>query len=84
MRFEKSTEADVVRRIYDLKAANPNLKHILALGGGVDSADSAKYSRMVFSAWLRTSFVRQCVEFLKKYNFNGLDKNFHCFYISHD
>jgi len=72
MRFEKTSEDQVVKRVNSLKAANPNLKHVLALGGGLDSAGD-KYSRMVSNAQSRASFVQQSVEFLNKYSFDGLD-----------
>jgi chitinase len=75
MRFESNNEVDVVKKVNGLKAANPNLKHILALGGGLDSGDGDKYSRLVSSAQSRNSFVQQSVEFLKNYNFDGLGKN---------
>jgi GH18 family chitinase len=76
MRFENNNEVDIVEKVNGLKAANPNLKHILALGGGLDSGDGDKYSRMTSSAQSRNSFVQQSVEFLKKYNFDGLGKNY--------
>ncbi len=76
MKFENSNEVDIVKKVNGLKVANPNLKHILALGGGLDSGDGDKYSRLVSSAQSRNSFVQQSVEFLKKYNFDGLGKNF--------
>jgi GH18 family chitinase len=76
MRFKRNSEVEIVKIFYRLKAANHNLKHILVLGGAVDSADGDKYSRMVSSAQSRKSFVQQSAEFLKKYHFDGLGKNF--------
>ncbi len=47
-------------------------KVLLALGGWNDSAGD-KYSRLVSSSDTRAAFIKHAVEFLKKYNFDGLD-----------
>lgn len=48
------------------------LKVSLALGGWNDSAGD-KYSRLVNSPTARKKFIAQAVQFLEKYNFDGLD-----------
>lgn len=45
---------------------------LLAIGGWNDSAGN-KYSRLVNSKAARSNFISHVVEFLKKYNFDGLD-----------
>lgn len=44
----------------------------LALGGWNDSAGD-KYSRLVNSPTARKKFIAQAVQFLEKYDFDGLD-----------
>ncbi|XP_037083613.1 acidic mammalian chitinase-like [Pollicipes pollicipes] len=58
-------------RFTNLKLRNPALKTILAIGGWNEG--STKYSKMAGSPSLRQKFVQSCVEFLHKYNFDGLD-----------
>lgn len=48
------------------------LKVSLALGGWNDSAGD-KYSRLVNSPSARRRFIKHVLEFLDKYNFDGLD-----------
>ncbi|XP_076756261.1 putative chitinase 10 [Xylocopa sonorina] len=48
------------------------LKVSLALGGWNDSAGD-KYSRLVNSPTARKKFIAQAIQFLEKYNFDGLD-----------
>ncbi|CAH1396474.1 unnamed protein product [Nezara viridula] len=48
------------------------IKVLLGLGGWNDSLGD-KYSRLVNSPGARRNFVRQAVEFVDKYNFQGLD-----------
>lgn len=57
-------------RVTDLK--NKGVKVSLALGGWNDSQGD-KYSRLVRSPASRAKFVKQALEFVKKYNFDGLD-----------
>jgi chitinase len=56
--------------VTDLK--KKGLKVLLALGGWNDSAGD-KYSRLVSDASSRARFVEHAFEFVKKYNFDGLD-----------
>ncbi|KAG8229434.1 hypothetical protein J437_LFUL000956 [Ladona fulva] len=58
-------------RFTKLKAKNPSLKALLAIGGWNEG--SAKYSQMVASQEGRNTFLINAVEFLKKYGFDGLD-----------
>lgn len=48
------------------------MKVSLALGGWNDSAGD-KYSRLVNNPAARKKFIAQAVQFLEKYNFDGLD-----------
>lgn len=48
------------------------LKVSLALGGWNDSQGD-KYSRLVNSPAARARFIKHVLEFLEKYNFDGLD-----------
>ncbi|XP_023236728.1 probable chitinase 10 [Centruroides sculpturatus] len=63
------------RKFASLKKKHPNLKTVLAVGGWSDSEDGRKYSRLVKSIRNRRNFIDGAVEFLNKYDFNGLDLN---------
>ncbi len=54
-----------------LKYANPKLKVTLAIGGWNEG--SKKYSEMARDAEKRKTFVASVIQFLEKYNFDGLD-----------
>lgn len=56
-----------------LKNKNPKLKTLVAIGGWNDSHNGTKYSDMVASAENRAIFVSSVVDFIKQYNFDGLD-----------
>ncbi|XP_046632543.1 acidic mammalian chitinase-like [Daphnia pulicaria] len=58
-------------RFTGLKSQNPELKAILAIGGWNEGSE--KYSKMVSSPSERAKFTSSVVEFLLKYNFDGLD-----------
>ncbi|CAH0551736.1 unnamed protein product [Brassicogethes aeneus] len=59
------------QRITALKNKYSHLKVTLAIGGWNEG--SKNYSDLAASAARRGKFVRSAVEFLKKYNFDGLD-----------
>lgn len=67
-------------RFTGLKKKNPNLKAILAIGGWNEG--SVKYSSMASSPAQRKIFVDSVVEFLDKYNFDGLDMDWGMFFFS--
>lgn len=54
-----------------LKEKNPSLKTIIAIGGWNEGSE--KYSAMASSAATRETFADSVVEFLDKFNFDGLD-----------
>ena len=54
-----------------LKATNPRLKTMVALGG--PRADSSRFSRMSQSSLLRSEFVQSVIEFLRKHRLDGLE-----------
>ncbi|XP_046455808.1 acidic mammalian chitinase-like isoform X1 [Daphnia pulex] len=58
-------------RFTGLKQQNPNLKALIAIGGWNEGSE--KYSRMVSDPAKRATFVNSVVNFIKKYNFDGLD-----------
>jgi len=58
-------------RFTGLKAQNPELKALLAIGGWNEG--SAKYSQMVSSSASRAKFTASVVDFLLQYGFDGLD-----------
>lgn len=58
-------------RATDLKARNPNLKIMIAVGGW--NHGSGKFSNMVTDSSLRSKFVSTAVTFLTKNKFDGLD-----------
>ena len=72
MKFEYGGDESTNKQINGFKSVNPNLKIILALGGGADSGGD-KYSRMVATNQTRASFIDHAVEFLKTNKFDGLD-----------
>lgn len=59
------------RKATDLRTVYPHLKVMLAIGGWNEG--SPKYSQMAKDEIKRGKFVNSTVDFLKKYNFDGLD-----------
>ncbi|XP_078403909.1 acidic mammalian chitinase-like [Cetorhinus maximus] len=68
--FEWNDEA-LYKSFNDLKKRNLNLKTLLALGGW--NFGSNRYNRMVSTPTSRATFINSVINFLKKYNFDGLD-----------
>lgn len=62
---------DGFNRITRLKRGNPHLKVTLAIGGWNEG--SANYSKLASDAGRRKVFVQQSLEFVRKFNFDGLD-----------
>ncbi|RMZ93814.1 putative chitinase 3, partial [Brachionus plicatilis] len=58
-------------RTINLKNQNPNVKISIAIGGW--NVGSGPFSKMVADDNMRSNFVRNAVEFVKKYRFDGLD-----------
>ena len=59
------------KKATDLRNKWRHLKVMIAIGGWNEG--STKYSQMAKSRKKRSKFVKSAVEFLKKYNFDGLD-----------
>ena len=55
----------------DLKKKNPELKVMLAVGGWENGGEP--FSQMARSAETRKIFIDSALEFIKKYNFDGID-----------
>ncbi|KAG9509815.1 Acidic mammalian chitinase, partial [Fragariocoptes setiger] len=60
-----------MKRFTSLKRINPDLKALVAIGGWNEG--SIKYSKMAADPSARATFVKSVVEFLGKYDFDGLD-----------
>uniref|UniRef100_A0A6G1S735 chitinase n=1 Tax=Aceria tosichella TaxID=561515 RepID=A0A6G1S735_9ACAR len=60
-----------MKRFTNLKRINPDLKTLVAIGGWNEG--SIKYSKMASDPEARARFVDSVVNFLAKYNFDGLD-----------
>lgn len=61
----------MIGRFNKLRHVNPNLTTLISVGGWGDG--STNYSKMVSSKQNRQEFVASASEFVKKYDFDGLD-----------
>jgi chitinase len=59
------------QRVVGLKARNPKLKVLLAIGGW--SFGTTKFSQMSETRFSRQTFIFSAIPFLRKHNFDGLD-----------
>ncbi len=59
------------QRIVGLKARNPKLKVLLAIGGW--SFGTSKFKQMAETRFSRQTFIFSAIPFLRKHNFDGLD-----------
>ncbi|XP_059051956.1 endochitinase [Achroia grisella] len=59
------------RNFTSLRSSHPNVKFTVAVGGWAEGGK--KYSHMVGQKSTRMAFVRSVVDFIKKYDFDGLD-----------
>ncbi len=59
------------QRIVGLKARNPKLKVLLAIGGW--SFGTSKFKKMAETRFSRQTFIFSAIPFLRKHNFDGLD-----------
>lgn len=72
--FEWNDNDDYInlyKQVNEHKAANPNLKTLLAMGGW--TAGSLIYSNMASTAANRKEFIDSAIDWLREYNFDGLD-----------
>ena len=59
------------QRVLGLKAINPKLKILLAIGGW--SFGTAKFKEVAETRFSRQTFIFSAIPFLRKFNFDGLD-----------
>lgn len=59
-----------IKLLNSLKQTNPNLKTLISVGGW---NWSGKFSDAALTEETRTSFADSCVDFIKKYGFDGVD-----------
>jgi chitinase len=50
---------------------NPDVKFLIAVGGW--SAGSKAFNRILTNSTTRSMFIRNTIEFLSKWNFDGID-----------
>ena len=63
-------DPDNFRMLNDLKKKNPELKTLISIGGW---DGSGRFSDAALTDTSRTVFAESCVEFVKKYGFDGID-----------
>nr|AII78788.1 chitinase [Cnaphalocrocis medinalis] len=68
---ELDVEKNGFRNFTALRSKHPDVKFTVAVGGWAEGG--SKYSAMVAQKSSRMAFVNSVVEFLHKYNFDGLD-----------
>ncbi|XP_073959620.1 chitinase 5 [Choristoneura fumiferana] len=68
---ELDEEKNGFRNFTSLRANHPDIKFMVAVGGWAEGG--SKYSHMVAQLSSRMAFVKSVVDFLHKYNFDGLD-----------
>jgi len=59
-----------IKKLNELKKANPKLKTLISIGGWTWSD---KFSDVALTDKSRNNFANNCVEFIKKYGFDGID-----------
>ena len=64
-------KAGLYQRVVGLKARNPRLKVLLAIGGW--SFGTSKFKKMAETRFSRQTFIFSAIPFLRKHNFDGLD-----------
>ena len=64
-------KSGLYQRVVGLKAKNPNLKVLLAIGGW--SFGTSKFRKMAETRFSRQTFIFSAIPFLRKHNFDGLD-----------
>ena len=70
-----------IEKFIKLKASNPGVKLLVALGGWTDSRkqpgeQTSKYSILLADPAKRTAFVNHAVQTLSQYGFDGLDLDY--------
>lgn len=58
-------------KLIGMRSANPHLKVLIAIGGWNEGSEN--YSNLAANAERRQVFVKNALEFVKQYNFDGLD-----------
>lgn len=68
---KRDIEENGFKNAIDLKAMNPELKVMIAIGGWAEGVE--KYSKMASTKERRSTFITSVVEFIEKFGFDGLD-----------
>lgn len=68
---DNNGRAGLYQRVVGLKAKNPKLKVLLAIGGW--SFGTAKFKTMAENRFSRQTFIFSAIPFLRKHDFDGLD-----------
>nr|ABB97081.2 chitinase [Ostrinia furnacalis]3W4R_A Chain A, Chitinase [Ostrinia furnacalis] len=68
---ELDVDKNGFKNFTSLRSKHPGVKFTVAVGGWAEGG--SKYSKMVAAKSTRMAFVRSVVDFLNKYNFDGLD-----------
>lgn len=66
-------ETGTFAKLQNLKDANPELKILLSLGG--ESMGSKPFQILTSNIYRMNNFVYAATEFLREYDFDGLDVN---------
>ncbi|UJR33016.1 hypothetical protein I4U23_020476 [Adineta vaga] len=69
--FTDIFETPLYLRLYKLKRFKPSLKLLIAVGGW--TARSEAFNNILTNSSTRTTFIRQTKEFLREWNFDGID-----------
>ena len=69
-------DEQMIPKLIQLKKINPELKVMFAIGGwNFNYFESTKYlfSKMAENESTRKIFIKSCIDFIEKYNFDGID-----------
>ena len=67
-------KSDRIKRTKALKATSPDLKIMVSVAG--NSGTTTDVAAILQSRWTRRRFARNCVDFLRQHDIDGLDLSF--------